>query len=177
LLVSSDAGRVAISAAIVVVLTAMVTANLPDSWLKQRLGHVADPVIDATGLVQVWGVFAPDPRRQSVDIEARIRFSDGTTGVWHDPEGSPLLDDYWLVRWRKLLEWAIADAYKDTLWQPLAAFVAREAATTGKRPVEVTLVRRWSDLRPPGSEPSRAPWREVSYYTLQVTDDMIESAA
>jgi hypothetical protein len=28
------------------------------------------------------------------------------------------------VRWRKLLEWAIADSYEETLWQPLAVFVA-----------------------------------------------------
>lgn len=170
---SSDLGRVAISALIVVALVAMLTANLPESVLKRRLSSVADPVIRGSGLVQVWGVFAPDPRRQSLDIEAQIRFADGTSSTWRDPTGSPLLGDYWLVRWRKLIEWGVADQYRDILWRPLATWIARQAATGARRPVQVVLIRRWRDLNPPGKTPSRSPWHQAVYFSLDVTADVL----
>lgn len=166
---ASDLGRVVISAVIVVALLVIVTANLPASWLQSKLTSVATPAINATGLVQVWGVFAPDPRREAVDIEARIRMADGSVRVWHDPGASALLGDYWVYRWRKYMEWAIADSYRNILWRPTAIWLTRRALQEGNHPVEVTLIRRWSVLYPPGSNPSRSPWHQAPYYRLAIT--------
>lgn len=173
----SDVGRVLISALIVVAVVVVVTANLPGGYLKRELTRVADPAIDATGLVQVWGVFAPDPRRTAVDLEATIRFADGSTETWHDPTGPPFVGEYRLFRWRKLMEWAIADEYRDTLWRPVSLWLARNAARDGRQPVEVDLVRRWRDLYPPGSTPSQSPWRRAVYYRLEVTPELLAGKA
>ncbi len=170
---AGDPGRIVISALIVVALAVIVIANLPASYLKSRLSDLSEPAINLTGLVQVWGVFAPDPRRQAVDIVGRVRLADGSVETWNDPEASALFGDYWVYRWRKYMEWAIAEPYRYTLWRPTAVWLARRAVRKGKRPVAVTLIRRWSDLYPPGSHPSRSPWKQTAYYRLQVTPDVL----
>ena len=171
---ASDLGRIVISALIVVALAVIVIANLPNSYLKSRLSDLSDPAIKATGLVQVWGVFAPDPRRQAVDIVGRVRLADGSVETWNDPEASPLFGDYWVYRWRKYMEWAIAEPYRNILWRPTAVWLARRSLREGKRPVAVTLIRRWSDLYPPGSHPARSPWKQTPYYRLQVTPEVLK---
>ena len=133
----SDLGRIVISALVIVALVAVIAANLPDSHLKRRLTDVADPAIDATGLVQVWGVFAPDPRRTIVAMEGRVRFADGSTETWREPTGSPFVDAYSLAHWRKYVEFTIRDDYAGVLWEPTAAWIAKESARGGRSPVEV----------------------------------------
>ena len=59
------------------------------------------PFVEATGLDQNWGVFAPNPRRQGIELEARIVFADGTRAVWTHPKGDPVIHAYRTVRWRK----------------------------------------------------------------------------
>jgi hypothetical protein len=167
---ATDLGRVVISALIVVV----ITANLPASWLQSKLTKVATPAINGTGLVQVWGVFAPDPRRESVDLEARVRMTDGSVQVWHDPAASKLFGDYSVYRWRKYMEWAVADAYMNILWRPTTIWLARRAVQEGRHPVSVTLIRRWSRLYPPGSSPAQSRWHQSAYYRLRVTPAVLE---
>ena len=171
---ASDLGRIVISALIVVALVVIVVANLPDSYLKSRLSDLSDPAIKATGLVQVWGVFAPDPRRQAVDIVGRVQLADGSVETWNDPQTSPLFGDYWVYRWRKYMEWAIAEPYRYILWRPTAVWLARRAVREGKQPVVVTLIRRWSDLNPPGTHPARSPWKQTPYYRLRVTPQVLK---
>ena len=165
---SSDVGRAVISAFLIVTLLAIVAINIPDSKLRREVLRPGQTYLNATGLDQIWSVFAPDPRRTSVDMEARIRYADGTRGVWHLPEGNDVTGEYWDYRWRKWLENVILDARRHQLWRPAARFIAGRERASGRQPVRITLVRRWRDLRPPGVKgPDRTRWREYSYYTLR----------
>ena len=71
-------GRALISLLIVFTLLAVVVINLPDSALRRSLSKTTQPYLNAIGLDQAWGVFAPDPRRESIRLEVRLGYPDGT---------------------------------------------------------------------------------------------------
>jgi hypothetical protein len=164
---SRPAGRLLISALLVVTLGAVCATNLPESRLRREALKLAEPFLHATGLDQDWRVFAPDPRQTSLRLEARVRYDDGRVAVWRPPAGGDLAGAYWDYRWRKWLENAIQDANRSVLWKPAALFVAREMRRPPKVPRTVTLVRRWQDLRPPGAPgPAAAGWKRYAFYSL-----------
>jgi hypothetical protein len=163
------AGRVLISAFLVVTLVAVCATNLPESRLRREVMKPAGPFLRATGLDQDWRVFAPDPRQTSLRLEARVRYEDGRVATWRPPGGGALAGAYWDYRWRKWLENAIQDANRRVLWKPAALFAARELDERGSDPASVTLIRRWQDLRPPGAPgPSAKPWKQYAFYTLEL---------
>ena len=165
---SSPAGRIAISLFLVFTIFSVVVWNLPDSEVKRKSLEVVRPYITLTSLDQNWGVFSPDPRRITIDIEARVRYADGGEQTLHIPRGNDFYGGYWDYRWWKWAEW-IRQNSQDELWKPAALWFARKAATDGRRATQVTLVRRWYDLLPPGPGPSRGPWHEFAFYTLRLT--------
>jgi hypothetical protein len=162
---SSRGGRIAISVFVVLTLVAIVVVNLPESRLRRDGMKVAEPYLVATGLEQNWRVFAP-PRRTSLAVEARVRFTDGSVAVWRPPSGGDLVGAYWDYRWRKWLENVTQDEHRDVLWKPAALFAARAVERPGKVPTSVTLVRSWRDLRPPGAEQPEASWRQYAFFTI-----------
>ena len=164
---STVVGRVAISLFIVVSLAFVVATNLPHSRLRHDVLVPGGPYLNALGLDQNWAVFAPEPRKQVIDLESRVTFSDGSEATWRLPYRGALVGAYSDYRWRKWLEYAIADAHR-RLWRPLALWTARRASADGKRPVRVTLVRRFYGVLPPGKSPDRGPWKEFAYYTLDL---------
>jgi hypothetical protein len=164
---STPTGRLAISALIVVTVASVVIWNMPDSAIKGKALGVAGPYVRAAGLYQNWGVFSPDPRRHSLELVARIRYADGGEEMRSVPRGGRLVGGYWDYRWRKWAEWTSTDA-RSFLWEPAAAWFARRALTEARRPVQVTLIRRWRSTLPPGPGPSRGPWREYAFYTYEV---------
>jgi hypothetical protein len=161
-------GRAMISAFVAITVVALVLWNLPDSDVRARALPVVEPYIWSTGLDQNWGVFAPDPRREVTNLVARATYADGRVEEFEFPRGDPLLFAYWDYRWRKWDEWAVGTEHQD-LWQPTAAWFAREAADAGEAPLNVTLVKRSYALLPPGPGPERGAWQENAYYTLTVT--------
>jgi hypothetical protein len=161
-------GRAVISGFLLVTLAAMLVANLPGSRLSEVTTGVADPFLEATGMDQSWSVFAPDPRRETIDIEARVTYADGHMATWRPPAGGDLTGAQWDYRWRKWMENAIQDAHAEALWAPAAEHVAREMGDGGSRPVSVTLIRRWRDAPPPGASGQRGPWKRYAFYTLPV---------
>ena len=80
---SSRAGRAAISVFIVVTVVSVVVWNLPPSEIKNEALAFTGPYVRATGLNQNWGVFAPDPRRHTLELYARVRYADGSEEVVH----------------------------------------------------------------------------------------------
>jgi hypothetical protein len=162
------AGRLLISAFLVVTLASIVVTNLPESRLHRDAMKAAGPLLRLTGLDQDWRVFAPDPRQTSLRIEARVRYDDGRVATWRPPSGGDLAGAYWDYRWRKWLENAIQDAKRRVLWKPAALFAAHELDGPGRRPRSVTLIRRWQDLRPPGAVPSARAWKQYAYYRLDL---------
>jgi hypothetical protein len=160
-------GRALISALIVATIVSLVVWNVPDSELKAKLLPVVRPYVNVVGLDQNWGVFSPDPRRETLEMFARVSYADGTSETVRVPTGDAFVGAYWDYRWLKWVEWTTMDVHKD-LWKPAAAWFARQAQTSGKRPVRVQLFRRWYVVLPPGPGPNRTPWHQFNFYTLTV---------
>ena len=161
---SSAAGRLLISVFLLVTVLALVFWNLPPSELKRQGLRPLAPYVRATGLDQNWGVFAPDPRRQTVELLANIQYADGTRRRWRPPTGNALFGAYWDYRWRKWMEWTINDQHTQ-LWDPAAQFILREERKAGRPAVQVQLVRRTADLSAPGYRPRQLPWRTETYHS------------
>ncbi len=170
---SSPTGRAVISGGLLFVLLAIAVANLPTSYIQIKLNTVVQPVRDGLGLDQDWSVFAPEPRRQTFELGARITYGDGSTDVWTVPTGDPFLAEYRVYHWQKWSEYARSDT-KPALWEPLAAWIARTYDRPNRHPVDVTLVRRWYDINPPGAHPNRGPLNEYAYFSLKVTDAVLK---
>ncbi len=162
---TSANGRALISGFILFALFAMLISNLPASELRVTGMKIADPFLDVTGLHQNWNLFAPDPRRATLQLEARIRYADGSVVVWHPPVGDPFIGLYRTFRWRK---WAgnVLASDNDELLKPTADWLARAHATPGHVPVEVVIVKRsYVAPRPGSGRPSHQPWKETVLYT------------
>jgi len=170
---SSPYGRAVISGGLIFALLAILVANLPASYLQRKLNTVVEPVRDGLGLDQDWSVFAPEPRRETFALDARITYSDGTTGTWTVPTGDPFIAEYRIYHWQKWAEYARSDS-KPILWEPFAAWVARTHDTATRHPLEVTLVRRWFELYGPGAHPNHGPWNEYAYFSLKVTPAVLK---
>jgi hypothetical protein len=160
------AGRVAISAFLLATLAAIVLANLPESRLRAEGMRAAQPYLTATGLDQDWRVFAPDPRRASIELRARVTYADGQAAVWKPPSGDEVTGASWDYRWLKWVENAIADDRRDVLWRPAAQFVASEMRRPRTPATSVTLIRRWRDLPRPGAAKHDATWKSYAFYEL-----------
>jgi len=155
-------GRVLISIAVATVLLAEVVTHLPErSAVEDQLGNTAEYVGRALGTEQQWGVFAPDPRSTSLRIEARVAFEDGSTAVWHLPQGSRIGSNLRYYRWRKWLERIRSDGWSG-LWEPTARWIAAEH-DGGPSPVaKVELVRLFHDNVIEGPQPR---YEEFTYFT------------
>ena len=168
----SNAGRAAISAVLVLLLTVVIIMNGQPSTLRDEVVELTAPVTNAVGLDQAWGVFAPDPRNMSLDFFARVSYDDGTTETWRLPEGGPLFGDYWDYRWRKYLEYLVQDPWADQTRRQFSSYIARELHRGGRTPTRVVLVREMRAVRP-GEDPPMSPPREEAYFTLPVTPEVL----
>jgi hypothetical protein len=164
---ASDFGRGIISAFLLVTVGLILAANLPASPLRAKLLGPGQAYLNAHGLDQSWAIFAPEPRQAAIDLRAVVRYDDGSTRTWRIPNDDPIVGTYRDYRWRKWLENVIADA-NPQLWRPAAIWIAAHEARPGRRAVQVTLTRRSATLEPPGQSPSRLPWQEKLYYTLDI---------
>jgi hypothetical protein len=160
---STVAGRVLVNAVLVATLLSIVVVNLPASQLKQDLGRLTTPYVQATGLDQNWAVFSA-PRTLSAYVYGVVEFADGsTTTVGIDTRSG--LGSYVDYRWQKYEE-VIRPDDGAAFWPAYARYLARQASDDGREPVQVSLVRRWSDSNPPGPGPARGPWQQHTYYVL-----------
>jgi hypothetical protein len=164
---SSDFGRGILSAFVIVTVGLVLATNLPSSPLRDKLMTPGQPYLNALGLDQSWAIFAPEPRRAVLDLRAVVRYDDGSTATWRIPHDDPFVGTFRDYRWRKWLENVIGDANQQ-LWRPAAIWIAAHEARPGRRAVQVTLVRRFATLQPPGQSPSQLPWQEKLFYTLDI---------
>lgn len=163
----SEVGRGVLSTFLVVTLAAIVVINLPASPLRHSLLRPAQPYLNALALDQAWALFAPDPRRAVIDLDAIVRYEDGSTADWHFPRDGALIGTYRDYRWRKWAENAIADQNGGALWKPAALWAAAREQRAGHRVVSVTLLRHVAPLTPPGTLPRALPWQTQSMYVLR----------
>jgi hypothetical protein len=175
--VESDAtGRAAISGVILFVLLTLLASNLSTSGLQDWISGPVEPVRNGLGLDQAWGVFAPDPRSTIYGLEGRITYDDGTTEKWHWPRGDPIVSEFRAYHWQKWSEQVRLDD-QSGLWQPFAEWLARTHDRPDRHPTDITLIRFWADLNPPGTRPSRGPWNRFEFFTLQVNPSILGAGA
>ncbi len=169
-------GRALISLLIVFTLLAVVVINLPDSSLRRSLSKTTQPYLNAIGLDQAWGVFAPDPRRESIRLEVRLGYADGTTEVWKAPERGDLIGGYSDYRWRKFEENLINEgAGEGASAEQLARWVIREERKRSAPPTTAVVVSGKSVLAPPGPDADKpASYSEEQLLNLDVTPAMLK---
>jgi hypothetical protein len=160
-------GRVAISVLILVTLAAILVTNLPDSHLRRNLSKAADPYLNAIGLDQNWGVFAPDPRRESVWMKARIDYQNGAREIWEPPRRGALVGTYSDYRWRKLEENVIGGRLTPTLMRDAAVWIAGQRRDEENVPIQVVFIKRTAQLQPPGQKGGRAQRAMESQFFTQ----------
>ena len=61
-------------------------------------------------------MFSPDPRNQSLDVRAVVRYDDGSTVIWDVPDLDPFLGAYRDYRWQKWQERVRLDT-SESLWR------------------------------------------------------------
>lgn len=70
--------RLALSVFLIGHVSAVVLANMPECPLRAKLSHVwVDAYLAPTGLWQYWGMFAPEPCKDTLTLEAVVRDSRG----------------------------------------------------------------------------------------------------
>lgn len=70
--------RFAISIFVIGHVSAVVLTNLPDCSMRRMLGRDwVDAYLLPTGLWQAWGMFAPEPSKDTLTLEAIVRDSHG----------------------------------------------------------------------------------------------------
>lgn len=166
---AGEFGRAVISGFVLVMVVTMVALNMPRARITQEIARVATPIAVSTGVDGNWGVFAPDPRRESVGLTARVKYADGSVRRWDLPHGGPLVGEYWDYRWLKWMEIVIQPTFQG-LWQPAARYIARRMPKPHTRPVQVTLTRHDKGLGPPGPKRLRKNerWLHFDYYILDL---------
>ena len=158
----TSAAQVLIAIVIVTLLLAGVVTHLPgDSAVEDELGSSASYLVRMAAVESQWGVFAPNPRSTSLKIEGRVTFDDGSTAVWHLPEGARIGGNFRYYRWRKWLERVRSDDFRG-LWEPTCQWIASLYDDLDSPVASVQLVRLFHDNALVGEQP---PIDEFVYHT------------
>lgn len=163
----SSLGQLVISAGIVLFLLTEIGTNLPGSAVEREVSEASSWVVRAMGVEQQWGVFAPNPRPSSLDLEALVTFADGTTATWHLPQGNDLVENLRYYRWRKWLERVRSDGYPD-IWEPTARWIASLYDDRGSPVERVDLIRLFRENALDDPQP---PMQRYTYFTYDAAAD------
>ena len=127
-----------------------------------------------------WSMFAPEPMRMNAYIDAIVTFEDETEYVYNflNIEDESLYERYiYGERLRKYMTDGLRLDSKSYLWKDAAKFVLKKIATTHfkKKPVSVTLRRRWQplthwdlELVPHRTKVDKKVFNKYEYYTYEV---------
>jgi hypothetical protein len=164
----SPLGRAAISAFLVVTLIAIVVINLPQSALRRKLIGPVQPYLNAVALDQNWALFAPEPRRSILDLDAVVHYDDGSSAVWRFPHQNAVIGQYRDYRWRKWAENAVnGTANRGVLLPPAALYAASEMQRSGRRITSVAVRGHVALLNPPGTLPRAQRTQVQTMYTAR----------
>jgi hypothetical protein len=168
----TSVGHILISVFLLMTMVTLVTANLPPSRLQDLLLSAEHPYLYGIALDQDWGVFAPDPRHETIDVTARVTFADGSQADWKVPRRNPVIGEYIDYRWLKWTEYVILPS-QSQLWRPAALYVARRLASPAHRPTQVTLTNHWYDVMPPGQISDKPFLHRQTFYRTTITEAML----
>lgn len=124
--------------------------TLRDSLLSPYIGY-----LNFFGLWQGWSVFEK-PRAYNGFLSAEIKFQDGSKQEWEFPRMEKLgfAEKMFKEKYRRWTNDCVSDESKTYLWPDAARYIARLHRSPGKRPVEVSIVRHWEWIAPPGQSKS-----------------------
>ncbi len=160
--------RKILSALILFHLFAVVIWLLPGSALTEKFLPRVRPYMTATGFMQSWYMFTPNPIHIDVTVEARITYADGKVRSWSFPRMVDMgyVERYRRERFRKFIEVAHQDRYR-FLWPTLARYAARRNNTDPRNPPKsVELIRRFLAVPPPPIPLSRYQFH--TFFTMPV---------
>lgn len=158
--------RLAVSAFLVVHLSALLFVNLPASPLSEKLGGWSDLYLQPTGQWQSWGMFAPDPSTDTITLTAVVRDSRGLLHHYSFPRtmDKSAWEGVWGYRHSK---------YANNVGLPTgranrefaARFVLRELTLKADDyPADVQLVHEvWPTklVNTPADAPPATPWQSI----------------
>jgi hypothetical protein len=144
----------------------------PTPWRKTLLEPFWN-ILEYAGLWQYYTVFAP-PRSYNLYLKGEAELENGKTVFWTYPrvEQMDFLQKIPKERFRKLYNDIANEPTDGVLWPDLARYIARQVyAETGVKPVKVGLVRFWSDIPPPTTDPLPQPsttYKSHKYCTFPI---------
>lgn len=176
---------VAVNVFIVMNIMMMVRAQLDKN--SPVINFVYTPVTFVQNYFSMWrgwSMFAPNPLRTNAYVDAIIKFEDGSKIIYNfpRPDDDSLIEKYVFgERYRKYMTDGLRLDNKKHLWEDGAKFVLRKIAPTHfrKKPISVTLRRRWQKLKPwdqefiaHRSKFDKTKFKKYEYYTYKVPDDI-----
>jgi hypothetical protein len=160
--------RVGLTIFIIWHLFAIAMWLMPSSYLESHALTVVRPYMTATGFMQGWNMFAPNPWTEDLYVEAQVHYADGTERTYTFPrmERLSIWRRYQKERWRKYIEVAQQDGYS-FLWPAMAKFAARSIRfNAANPPVTVDLVRHYRIIQAPGV--AILNWHVVTFDTERI---------
>jgi hypothetical protein len=102
-------------------------------------------------MYQGWEMFAPNPSRLNIFLDAEIEFEDGTTYVWQLPRAThqgAMAKHLWGEKMRKLVSECLRMDKNSWAWKDTARYVLRKNKETlfEKNPMKVHLRRNWYNI-------------------------------
>jgi hypothetical protein len=163
----SRVGRIVIGTFLALLVAALLVINAPNSVTKRGLMTVVAPALSALSMEQGWGVFSPNPRGFSLELEAHVLDADGTTHVVPFTYGHGL-SEYRDYRWQRWADRMANGPDNIPMWNPYCQWLAGQERDAGRHPVRIALVNRRLDTLPPGPGPARKPPVEHEFFTVGV---------
>ena len=138
--------------------------------LREELRSSIEPIMLSTGLWQGWDMFAPNPLSSNFDVDAEIRFQDGSQKIWVFPKMERLgfMERYQKERYRKWREQVRIDD-NAVIWRDTARWIAQQFRNPKNPPVYVSLSRHWTPILEPVSgdyQPLIAVKKHVNQHTF-----------
>lgn len=147
--------RLGISAFVLVHLSALAVWNIPESEIRRRLLTCATHYVYPLGLWQNWSMFAPDPVRHTITLEASVVDSKGLIYTFAFPK----MADFTLaqriprVRHGKFVAYFLGEEFKANR-EIAARHVVRQLKIPEEHfPVELELQYQVLESPPPGRAP------------------------
>jgi hypothetical protein len=103
--------------------------------------------------------FSPSPPNQVVRVEAQIRYTDGSTRIWHEPKWGPmnLWEKFVSCRAIKYFDNIYRDAERSS-WPYFADYLAGRFSSADHRVKQIVLTRRWVNIPPLSPNSWQATW-------------------
>lgn len=132
-------------------LVAFAVWGMPSGAFRAQITALYATYFYKGGLWHSWNMFAPKPLSTNIDVQATVKYSDGSKATWIAPRMEELqgFDRLGKERFRKWRERIKSDAHS-IIWDDAARWIAREMNTKpGNPPVEVKMTRYWKDVPKP----------------------------